>query len=154
MRSILLCLLGSVLSLPLSLAQAQLFPEDMPGVAHPEYIGPLHVQLPTLQNPNASCMLCIDSPPAGTFSERHYQRQQRTPSYTAPTLPSYDRGSTPGQYQYNHSLNDQAPRHRSAGADYWWPTPELQMQQDRLAIEEWKASQPSRCNSWSWNDEC
>ena len=108
-----------------------------------------HAQLPTLTNPDPPCWMCVESPPAGTFSERHYQRQQRTPSYTAPTLPSYDRGYTPGQNRPNHSLNDRTYRDpgMSYGAEYWWPTPEQQMQSDRLAIEEYEAGYG--CNSWS-----
>ena len=106
-----------------------------------------------------SCPLCIESPPAGTFSERHYQRQQRTPSFTAPTLPSYDRGYTPGQNQYRHSLDRYAPKpvQQSRGASYMWDTPERQMQQESLAIQEYNAAYgsngqfPSRstCDSWS-----
>ena len=112
---------------------------------------------PAVAQFGGSCPLCIDSPSAGTFSERHYQRQQRTPSYTAPTLPSYDRGYTPGQNRYDHSLNDRAYQDpaMSRGAEYWWPTPELQMQQESLAIQEYEAGygttnrQRSTCNSWT-----
>ena len=108
-----------------------------------------HAQLPTLTNPDPPCWMCIESPPASTFSERHYQRQQRTPSYNAPTLPSYDRGYTPGQNRYNQSLNDRAYRDpgMSSGAEYWWPTPQQQMQSDSLAIQEYEAGYG--CNSWS-----
>lgn len=123
----------------------------------PLLAGLAFAQLPSLTNPNPGCPLCMDSPPAGTFSERHYQRQQRTPSYSAPSVPSYDYGYTPGQNRYNHSLNDQAYRDPSMGrgADYWWPTPEQQMQQESLAIQEYNAGygrqnrRQSKCNSWT-----
>ena len=107
-----------------------------------------HAQLPSLTNPNPGCFMCVDSPAAGTFSERHYQRQQRTPSYAAPTLPSYDRGYSPGQNQYNHSLNNgRTPPPVTSGSADMYPTLELQLQADQNAILDSLRSQG--CNSWT-----
>lgn len=113
--------------------------------------GPAVAQLPSLNNPNPPCWMCVESPSAGSFSERHYQRQQRSQSYNQSTWQDYvqPRSSAPPTYQGQHSLSDRAPIMPSYGADHWWPTPELQMQHDRNALEEWKATTPC---PWPRND--
>ena len=113
-------------------------------------VGLAYAQIPANPMAPGNCFMCpAPSPPAGTFSDRHYQRQQRTPSFSAPSVPSYDDGYTPGQNPYDQSLYDQDYRSPSMsnGAEYWYPTPSEQLQSDRNAIEEYKAG--TGCNSWS-----
>lgn len=113
------------------------------------FAGSAHAQLPTLLDPNPPCFLCVDSPPAGTFSERHYQRQQRTyqRQQQQPTWQDYVEPPTYTPPSNRHSLSDQAPQY-VPGSMYMWPTPELQMQSERLELEQWKAGQRG-CNSWT-----
>lgn len=122
--------------------------------------GPASAQIPANPMAPENCFMCpAPGPPAGTFSDRHYQRQQRTQSFSAPpSVPSYDYGYTPGQNPYDQSLNDQSFRSPSMsnGAEYWWPTPQQQMQSDRNAIEEYNAGYGMRsrqpCKAWSMQE--
>ena len=87
--------------------------------------------------------------------------QWQPPDYTSPNYGVSQpeaRGYTPGQNQYDQSLNDRSYQDpgMSSGAEYWWPTPEQQMQSDSLAIQEYEAGygtqrnrRRSTCNSWT-----
>ena len=69
----------------------------------------------------------------------------------------YERGNAAIR-RNQQSLNRYAPKSPalSRGAEYLWPTPELQMQQESLAIQEyeagtrpWGSASSSDCDSWS-----
>jgi len=95
--------------------------------------------------PGVPCYLCVEPTPM--------------PSYTPPAprgntwqqyAPTYDNGPGPVTRGGNrHALNDRMFRDPalSRGAEYMWPTPELQMQHERNALEEYNAGYG--CNSWT-----
>lgn len=116
--------------------------------------GPAVAQLPNLNNPNPPCWMCVESPSAGSFSERHYQRQQRQRRANPNTWQQYapPPAPAPPSFSNRESLNDRAYRDPtlSYGSHELWPTPELQMQYERNALEDYKAGYG--CNSWSLDD--